>query len=61
MLFVELLNHASSTITRSLIPSRRFVVMTYVAVVAIAIAATATTVRRRLLKTGVIAKNKITD
>jgi hypothetical protein len=55
ILFGEL-NHVSSTITRSLIWSRRFVVITYVAVVAIAMAPTATTVRRRLLKTGEIAR-----
>jgi hypothetical protein len=46
----------SSTAMRSLMFSRMLVVITYVAVVAIAIAATATTVSRRLLRTGVIAR-----
>jgi hypothetical protein len=55
-LLVELLNHTSSTAMRSLMFSRMLVVITYVAVVAIAIAATATTVSRRLLRTGVIAR-----
>ena len=51
---IELLNHRSSIMIRSLIVSFRLVVITYVAVVAIDIAATATIVSKRLLKTGVI-------
>ena len=51
---IELLNHRSSMMIRSLIVSFRLVVITYVAVVAIDIAATATIVSKRLLKTGVI-------
>ena len=41
---------------RSLMLSLRFAVIMYVAEVAIAIAATATTVSKRLLRTGVIAR-----
>ncbi len=52
---VELLNHKSSMMTRSPIVSLRLVVITYVAVVASTMAATATTVRRRLLMTAVMA------
>src|SRR3990172_3312517 len=50
------LNQTSSAKIRSLMVSRRLVVMTYVAEVATDIAATAMTVNRRLLRTGVIAR-----